>query len=174
MRNVGIVRRLDALGRIVIPREYRKMHRIELGDPLEIIAQDNGDITLRKVDINAELAGLGQLVCEAASNETGKTIMVGSSRVWLAGHGSGKGQFTETEMSAMLTKLISDRKSFSGKCEEIGLNNTDFSHVAISPIFGDIDSFGVVAMFDKQQISNDEVILVKTIAAIMGSNLQKY
>ncbi|MCL2798358.1 MAG: AbrB/MazE/SpoVT family DNA-binding domain-containing protein, partial [Firmicutes bacterium] len=47
MKVTGIIRKLDMLGRIVIPREYRKMLKIREADPLEIIAMDNGDILVR-------------------------------------------------------------------------------------------------------------------------------
>ena len=50
MKTTGIVRRVDDLGRIVIPREYRRAYEIEIGDPMEISADENGIITLKRVD----------------------------------------------------------------------------------------------------------------------------
>ena len=54
MKTTGIVRRVDDLGRIVIPREYRRAYDIEIGDPMEITADENGIITLKRVDMGAE------------------------------------------------------------------------------------------------------------------------
>ena len=54
MKTTGIVRRVDDLGRIVIPREYRRAYDIEIGDPMEISADENGIISLRRVDTGAE------------------------------------------------------------------------------------------------------------------------
>lgn len=55
MKTTGIVRRLDELGRIVIPKEYRKLYGIEIGDPLEIKGNENGTITVSKVSNRTEL-----------------------------------------------------------------------------------------------------------------------
>ena len=58
MKTTGIVRRLDELGRIVIPKEYRKLYGIEIGDPLEIKGNENGTITVSKVSNRTELLAL--------------------------------------------------------------------------------------------------------------------
>lgn len=174
MRNVGIVRRLDALGRIVIPREYRKMHRIELGDPLEIIAMDNGEIVLRKVDLTAELTSFGQVIAEAAAKETERTVLVGSPRVWVTGSGTGKSQFVGYELPVSVTKALAARKELSGSCLELGLKDTDTGYAVICPITGDLDCFGVLAVISPEPITEAEAKLARTLASVTGNNLQKY
>ena len=68
METKGIIRRLDDLGRIVVPKEYRRMLKIELGDPLEIFTLSNGDIVLRRFDMSAAVKNEGELAA-AALNE---------------------------------------------------------------------------------------------------------
>lgn len=74
MKTTGIVRRLDELGRIVIPKEYRKLYGIEIGDPLEIKGNENGTITVSKVSNRTELLALCKSVCDCISAETGVTV----------------------------------------------------------------------------------------------------
>lgn len=55
MRATGIVRRIDDLGRIAIPKEIRRAMKIKEGDPLEIFIDEDGGIVLKKYDIYADL-----------------------------------------------------------------------------------------------------------------------
>lgn len=57
MKAVGVVRKLDVLGRIVIPIELRRTLGIEEQDPLEIFTNENGDIILRKYQPGCEFCG---------------------------------------------------------------------------------------------------------------------
>lgn len=172
MKNIGIIRRLDALGRIVIPREYRKMNRIELGDPLEIRALDNGEIVLKKVDLDAELVTFGLMVATAANAEIGKTIMVCSPKQWLIGVGAGKQELIGNVLPEQLTKSIQERREYNGKTAELSIS---FSECFIAtPIMGDLDCFGAIAIFSADKITKDEISLAKTLAAIIGNNLQRY
>ena len=75
METKGIIRRLDDLGRIVVPKEYRRMLKIELGDPLEIFTLSNGDIVLRRFDMSAAVKNEGELAAAALENETGRTVL---------------------------------------------------------------------------------------------------
>jgi transcriptional pleiotropic regulator of transition state genes len=57
MKSTGIVRRVDELGRVVIPKELRRTHAIEEGDPLEIFTDDGGKIILRKYEPSCIFCG---------------------------------------------------------------------------------------------------------------------
>ncbi|MDE6399224.1 MAG: AbrB/MazE/SpoVT family DNA-binding domain-containing protein, partial [Clostridiales bacterium] len=83
MEETGIIRRLDALGRIVIPREFRKLHRIEVGDPLEMRANASGEITIRKVDVSAQLKSVGALAISALTPHIDTQLAVCSCEDWL-------------------------------------------------------------------------------------------
>lgn len=60
METNGIIRRIDDLGRIVIPREFRRLHGIDLGDPMEISATPNGEIIVKKADTSEELGKIAK------------------------------------------------------------------------------------------------------------------
>lgn len=174
MRNVGIVRRLDALGRIVIPREYRKMHRIELGDPLEIIALDNGEIVLRKVDLTAELIGFGQFVADAASRQLNKTVLIASKKAFAAGSGHNKSAFLGMEIPMQLAKAIALRKELVGKGTDFGFGESETTFACACPILGSTDCFGAVVMLSSVPVSEDELRLIRALTSVAGNNLEKY
>ena len=75
MRTTGIVRRVDDLGRIVIPREFRRAYDIGIGDPMEISADENGVITLKRVDMGAEFKRAADTAAEFLSEKFGWTVL---------------------------------------------------------------------------------------------------
>ena len=77
MKATGIVRRIDELGRVVIPKELRRTLGIKIGDPLEIFAEDSGEITLRKFAYEGKAAEAAKLVYNLTENmppDLGKRI----------------------------------------------------------------------------------------------------
>ena len=70
MKTNGIIRRIDDLGRIVIPREFRRLHGIDLGDPMEIVATADGEIIVRKADTSEELVKIASSLFVTAPSET--------------------------------------------------------------------------------------------------------
>ena len=77
MRATGIVRRIDDLGRVVIPKEIRKTLRIREGDPLEIFTDHEGGIVLRKYSPIGELSGFAKQYAEALSQTSGCIVSFG-------------------------------------------------------------------------------------------------
>ena len=71
MKATGIVRRIDDLGRIVVPKEIRKVLRIREGDPLEIFTGKEGEIVLKKYSPMADLTAFAQQYVEAISQSLG-------------------------------------------------------------------------------------------------------
>ena len=65
MRATGIVRRIDDLGRVVIPKEIRRTMRIREGDPLEIFTDRDGSVILRKYSPIGEIGEFAQEYAEA-------------------------------------------------------------------------------------------------------------
>ena len=71
MKATGVVRRIDDLGRVVIPKEIRKVHRIKEGDPLEIFTDKEGEIILKKYSPIGELTEFASNYAETISKTTG-------------------------------------------------------------------------------------------------------
>ena len=170
MKYTGIVRRLDSLGRIVIPREYRKMHKLKESDPLEIIALENGEILIKKVDLTAQLISCGAPMTDSLFEATGLCVMLSDCEKFLSGAGVQKSMLADTVLPNKVKGLIEDRKNFCGEGKEIGL---DCEYVCFSPVFCQ-DAFGALFVFSASPVSKEDERLVKTVAKILGTTMQKY
>lgn len=171
MKVTGIIRKLDMLGRIVIPREYRKMLKIKEADPLEIIAMDNGDILVRKVDIAAELVGSGQSIVDEVHQMLGIDVMLTDGDKYLAGAGVLKSQLTGTILSSKAQGLIEHRKCFNGRSNEISLDGADY--VWLCPVFGS-DVFGSLILFADKPIEAADGRVLQLTAKILGNSIQRF
>ena len=76
MKATGIVRRIDDLGRIVIPKEIRRTLRIREGDPLEIYTEKDGEVIFKKYSPMGELSSYAAEICESLYKSTGGTVAV--------------------------------------------------------------------------------------------------
>ena len=90
MKATGIVRRIDDLGRVVIPKEIRRTLRIREGDPLEIFTDREGEIILKKYSPIGELGTLAKLYAESLSQTLGCTVCITDTDQVVAASGSGK------------------------------------------------------------------------------------
>lgn len=171
MKNVGIIRRVDALGRIVIPREYRKLNRIEIGDPLEIVANDDGGIVLKKVDLTAELMQYGQRATDIAASLLDCTALVCTGEKYVCGSGAGKNGFVGEPAGKAVANAIESRKCSTCSSAEAGLG--DSKNAVICPINGDLDCFGAFVLLTEQSDSEAQKV-ASALAAMIGRTMQKY
>lgn len=169
MKTTGIVRRLDELGRIVIPREYRRLYGINIGDPLEIVAMENGDIVISKISTESDLAVLGRSACEGLASEFSLTAAVSNLKEFTAGAGGGKGAILGKELNPELIKQIRDRRSGIGSGIGYG-----FAYMAYAPIFGSSDVFGGIFLFGGIQPDESKVASLKIAGKLIGDSLQKF
>ena len=76
MKATGIVRRIDDLGRVVIPKEIRRTMRIREGDPLEIYTDNNGEVIFKKYSLIGELNEFASQIAESVCGATSLPIVV--------------------------------------------------------------------------------------------------
>jgi len=171
MKTTGIVRKLDQLGRVVIPREYRKLYKIKIGDPLEITAMENGDIVVRKVDLSVELITNGQPMLNALAETIGLDVAVANEEKILLATGSLKESAGGTQFSAKTQSLIEKRRVFSGKASEIDLSLAPYA--AFAPVYGD-DLFGAILAFSNEPIAQNIQSYLTMTAKILGAAMQKF
>lgn len=120
MKATGIVRRIDDLGRVVIPKEIRRTQRIREGDPLEIFTTGEGEVIFKKYSPMGELIRSAEQYAEVLQKNLGYTTLVCDRDSIIAAAGSAKRDFLEKRISIPLEKIMNDRKNFchSGKAEE--------------------------------------------------------
>ncbi len=118
MKATGIVRRIDDLGRVVIPKEIRRTLRIREGDPLEIFTSNDGEVIFKKYSPIGELSAFAAQYAEILHKTSARPVIVCDRDHVVSASGVPKKELLERRISPALEELIEDRKSYiyeSGK-----------------------------------------------------------
>ena len=111
MKATGIVRRIDDLGRVVIPKEIRRTLRIREGDPLEIFTDREGEIILKKYSPIGELSAFAKQYAESLAQTMGCLVCVCDTDQIVAAAGNGKKELQDKYISKQLERMLEDRNS---------------------------------------------------------------
>ena len=112
MKATGIVRRIDELGRVVIPKEIRRTQRIRRGDPLEIFTTGDGEVIFKKYSPMGELSGVTAQYVDVLSKCFALTAFVSDRDRILAASGAGRRDLADRSVSQPLEKLMESRKPY--------------------------------------------------------------
>jgi AbrB family transcriptional regulator (stage V sporulation protein T) len=161
MKATGIVRRIDDLGRVVIPKEIRRTLRIREGDPLEIFVDRDGEVILKKYSPISELSDFAKEYAESLFDSLGHTILISDRDNFIAVAGGAKKDYLNRNVSTMIEKVMEDRtvtKETTEKQIEVidGVEETITGFV-IAPIVANGDPIGSVVILDKDGKSLGEV-----------------
>ncbi len=113
MKATGIVRRIDDLGRVVIPKEIRRTMRIREGDPLEIYTDREGEVIFKKYSPIGELTEFASKYAETLHRAGSLSVMVCDRDAVIAVEGASKKEYLEKTVSAELDMLMRERKSYT-------------------------------------------------------------
>lgn len=179
MRATGIVRRIDDLGRVVIPKEIRKTLRIREGDPLEIFTAKDGEVILKKYSPIGELNEFSQEYAETLGETLGCGVVVTDLDSIIAVSKVSKKDYKEKSISNELEQLIENRamKNFKDN-KMLPLHKDDpmdYANQIIMPIVstsGDcIGSITLVAK-DSESLSDADEKILKIASAFLGKQVQ--
>lgn len=182
MKATGIVRRIDDLGRVVIPKEIRRTLRIKEGTPLEIFTDREGEIILKKYSPIGELSIFAKEYTEALTQTTGLIACIADHDQIVAASGSGSKDFQGKEISQELEILINKRDarcSKRGEREYIPIvreQKYDPPTQAIWPIICSGDAIGAVVLMgkdEKETMGETEKKLVQTAAGFLGRQMEQ-
>ena len=112
MKATGIVRRIDDLGRVVIPKEIRRTLRIREGDPLEIFTSNDGEVIFKKYSPIGELSAFAAQYADILHKTSGKAVIVCDRDHVVAAAGVPKKELLERRVSPALEQLCDQRKSY--------------------------------------------------------------
>ena len=178
MKATGIVRRIDDLGRVVIPKEIRRTMRIREGDPLEIYTTKDGEVIFKKYSLLGGLEDFAAQFCDTLSRSTQFTAAVPDRDAIIAVAGVGKRELLGKTISEPLERIMEDRQVWlwdDGEeaveaCE--GLNG--FTAAVAAPILCEGDVLGLVLFLsaDRQAAGETEYKLAQTVAAFLGKNME--
>ena len=112
MKATGIVRRIDDLGRVVIPKEIRRTLRIREGDPLEIFTEEDGEVIFKKYSPMGELGEFAAQICDSLGRNTGRIAAVSDRDAIIALSGAPKRDLMDKQNSHELEQIMEQRKSY--------------------------------------------------------------
>lgn len=182
MKATGIVRRIDDLGRVVIPKEIRRTLRIREGDPLEIFTDREGGVILKKYSPIGELTDFSKDYAESLQQAIGHIILIADKDAFISASGAPKKDYVERKVSAELEKIMDDRKPvlITDSAKTIPLHNDEedskYSSQVVAPIIAEGDAIGTVVILTKQsgeKLGELELKLAETAAAFLGKQMEQ-
>ena len=139
MKATGIVRRIDDLGRVVVPKEIRRVLRIREGDPLEIYTSGTGEVILKKYSPINELSQFADEYAETVNKILGATIVVSDTDQIISAWGNGRKDFVDKKVDSDLDKIIQSKNRY--------LNDTKI----VVPIISQGDPIGSITILPKDE-----------------------
>ena len=177
MKATGIVRRIDDLGRVVIPKEIRRTLRIREGEPMEIFTGREGEIVLKKYSPIEELGNLAKEYVQAMAQTLGCLVCVSDHDQIVAASGPGQGEYQGKNISVELEAVIDNRK-LSGYNKYIpvleGDRESSGSQV-ICPVICAGDAIGAVIIMEKKegiQMGETERKIAQIGAGFLGRQME--
>ena len=146
MKATGIVRRIDDLGRVVIPKEIRRVMRIREGDPLEIYTESDGSVVFRKYSQIGELSRVSAEYAEAINRSSGIPIAICDRDNVIAVAGVSRKDYVEKPISLGLSGVLSGRRTYtaSDKGNDITITENGGAVSYLSPIVSEGSVIGAV------------------------------
>lgn len=174
MKATGIVRRIDELGRIVVPKEIRRTLRIREGDPLEIFTDKDGEIILKKYSPIGELSLFAQEYVDATAQILGYPVCVTDRDQIIAVSGMPKKDLLGKALHKELEEAINDREGIMAKKGEkkyiqiTGENDDVFEGQIVQTIISEGDAIGAVIVLNKD--GKNALTDTERKAAIIAAN----
>lgn len=181
MKATGIVRRIDDLGRVVIPKEIRRTLRIREGDPLEIFTDREGEIILKKYSPIGELGAFAKEYAESLSQTVGHITCIVDKDQIIAVSGGPKKEFLEKHISPAMEKCINSRNTVIAERSESTFvpiledGQPDmYNHELITPIISEGDVLGAIVFLSQdQKMGEVEGKLAQTAAGFLGKQMEQ-
>ena len=179
MKATGIVRRIDDLGRVVIPKEIRRTLRIREGDPLEIFTDREGEVILKKYSPIGELSDFAKEYAETLAATSGHLVVICDKDLVIAVSGGPKRDYMDKAISADLDKAIRERRAVTtakgGTMLAITAEDeANYPAQVVAPIISQGDAIGAVVLLSTKEgaaMDNTELKLAQTAAGFLGSQM---
>ena len=182
MKATGIVRRIDDLGRVVIPKEIRRTLRVREGTPLEIFTDREGEIILKKYSPMVELAAFATQYAEAMAQATGLLVCITDREYVIAAAGTGKKEVEGEQLSEEMEAMIEKRSTVVKTGEEQACSITKKTMstlpkgIVLSSILCNGDCQGAVILADNSG-QKETLGLLKALSAtaanFLGKNMEQ-
>lgn len=174
LKATGIVRRIDDLGRVVIPKEIRRTLRIREGDALEIFTDNQGGVIFRKYSPVGEMATFAAQLADVLNAAADAPVLVCDRDHVIAVAGTSKREYLERRVSQDLEELMQERQAYAAAGEGPALHpveGVDCSAAAACPVLAQSDVSGVVVLLGQKATENEQK-LVQVTAGFLAKQLE--
>ena len=182
LKSTGVVRRIDDLGRIVIPKEIRRTLRIREGDPLEIFTDNSGNIIFKKYSVIKELSPFALRYADVLFGKIKMPVIISDCDHVIAVSGAAKREFIERRITSYLEEMMKSRTSFSAyknpNKKFLPIEGLDNEAFCAYPIISSGDVSGSICALknDKLNMPENEKIakisLVEITSQFLGKHLE--
>lgn len=187
MKATGIVRRIDDLGRVVIPKEIRRTLRIREGDPLEIFVDRDGEVILKKYSPIGELGDFAKEYADSLHEAVGHIALIADRDTVIAVSGAPKKEFLDKAIGPIVEKVQEERRTlvlnkpgenpqYKGSIIGDEEEETKLTASVIAPIISEGDPIGAVIICSKDAgagMSELEVKLAETAAGFLAKQMEQ-
>lgn len=179
MKATGIVRRIDDLGRVVIPKEIRRTMRIREGDPLEIYTEKDGEVIFKKYSPMGGLTDFAYQMCETLNSTSDCICAIADRDSIIAVSGAPRREFVDKRLSSMLEQIMEGRQTYQRRSTEKGVKISedieDYEASVAAPIISEGDLMGCVLFVTPvgaPALGDTENKLACTVAGFLGKQLE--
>jgi len=185
VKATGIVRRIDDLGRVVIPKEIRRTLRIREGDPLEIFTDREGEVILKKYSPIGELSEFAKEYVESLHSSMEHVTCIADRDSIIAVAGAPKKELLEKRVSSALEKIMEDKAavmlSLTSESKMINITADEegapkYTSGVIAPIVSQGDPIGAILLLSKEPnvtMGDIEKKLAETAASFLGKQMEQ-
>ncbi len=180
MKATGIVRRIDDLGRVVIPKEIRRTLRIREGDPLEIFVDRDGEVILKKYSPIGELGDFAKEYAESLYESTNHITMISDRDTIIAMSGGSKKDYLDKSIGSLVEAAMENRKTMlesgSGQFEMIKDLAETYTSYVVAPIVAGGDPIGSVILVSKDEnvkMGLMEMKMAETAAGFLAKQMEQ-
>lgn len=180
MKATGIVRRIDDLGRVVIPKEIRRTMRIREGDPLEIYTDNDGEVIFKKYSPIGELGSFAGQYADVLAKTSGYPVVVCDRDHVISVAGVPKKELLERRVSHALEDLMEGRKTHIHDHEDkkrlYPVEGVERYAMVAYPILAAGDVCGSIMLIsgEKEALASEvDNKLVATAAAFLGKQMEE-
>lgn len=184
MRATGIVRRIDELGRVVIPKEIRRTLRIREGDPLEIYTDHDGEVVLKKYSPIGEIAAIAKDYTESLYRTLGHVALISDRDAVVSSSGAAKREYVEKALSGEVDQILQNRQvvvlnqSAGAKMLPVTSDDRAESYTAqiIAPILADGEIIGGLMLLSRESgasMTDVDRKVAETTANIVGKQMEQ-
>ena len=177
MKATGIVRRIDDLGRVVIPKEIRKTLRLRDGDALEIFTDVNGEVIFKKYSPIGELSVFAAQYAEAMTMHADMPVIISDNDKVVASSGIAKREVAEKPISKEVEELLEQRRTFTFENAEhmiYPIDGLERKASIVCPIIAAGDAVGSVIVLDNgEKPTQTQIKLTGVAASFLGKQMEE-